>query len=233
MKKMEFVMKKILTAALLASVATSAFAADLPSRKAPPPSPVYYAPPFSWTGFYVGVNGGYGWGDVNGNSSLARGSVFGAPNGGLVGGTVGYNYQIGQFVLGAEGTLDWADLNKSRTFADGSTNNIKVNSVANILARLGFAYDRTLFYVAGGYAGADVHAGAFNDVVNGTFAGNSSWQSGYAIGGGVEYAITNNISVKGEYIFSQLASKTYYGAPDTVKAGLDISTAKLGVNYKF
>jgi outer membrane immunogenic protein len=78
--KMEYVMKKILTAALLASVATSAFAADLPSRKGPPPAPVYYAPPFSWTGFYVGINGGYGFGDVNGNNFAAGGGpVFGRP----------------------------------------------------------------------------------------------------------------------------------------------------------
>jgi outer membrane immunogenic protein len=229
-------MKKILTAALLASVATSAFAADLPSRKGPPPAPVYYAPPFSWTGFYVGINGGYGFGDVNGNNFAAGGGpVFGRPEGGMVGGTAGYNYQVGQFVLGAEGTLDWADLNKGRTFADGSSDSLKVNSVANILARVGFAYDRTLFYVAGGYAGADVHAGNFNDAATGiSYGGSSGWANGYAIGGGIEYAITNNISVKGEYIFSQLDSKTYYsGSPDAAKAGLDISTAKLGVNYKF
>jgi outer membrane immunogenic protein len=232
---MEIGMKKILTAALLASVATSAFAADLPSHKAPPAAPVYYAPPFSWTGFYVGVNGGYGFGDWNNNNFIGGGSVFGKPNGGVVGGTVGYNYQIGQFVLGGEATLDWADMSKSRTFLDGSSDKIQVNSVGNILARVGYAYDRTLFYVAGGYAGADVKAGNFNDTVTGlSYPGSSGWRSGYAVGGGVEYAITNNISVKGEYIFSQLDNKTYYGGgPDVVKPSLDISTVKMGVNYKF
>jgi outer membrane immunogenic protein len=237
-KKMEIVMKKILTAALLASVATSAFAADLPSRKGPPPAPVYYAPPFSWTGFYVGVNGGYGTSDVRNNSfgpgaGVGPVSAFGSPNGGLIGGTVGYNYQIGQFVLGAEASLDWADLNKNRTFVDGSSTSLKVDSLGNVLARVGWAWDRTLFYVAGGYAGGDVHASSYNDTVNGLFGGSSGWQSGYAVGGGVEYAVTNNISVKGEYLFSQLEGKTYYGGPDAVKAGLDISTFKLGVNYKF
>jgi outer membrane immunogenic protein len=233
---MEIVMKKILTAALLASVATTAFAADLPTRKGPPPAPAYYAPPFTWTGFYVGINGGYGFSDVdNNNFAFGGGKAFGHPDGGMVGGTVGYNYQIGQFVLGLEGSLDWADLNKGRSFADGSSSNLKVDSVGNVLARVGYAYDRTLFYVAGGYAGADVHAGTFNDAAVGVgFGGSSGWQSGYAIGAGVEYAITNNISVKGEYIFSQLADKTYYaGTPDQVKAGLDLSTVKLGVNYKF
>ncbi len=233
--KMEIVMKKILTAALLASVATSAFAADLPSRKAPPPAPVYYAPPFSWTGFYVGINGGGGFTDVRGNQFIGGGSVFGSPSGGIVGGQIGYNYQINQLVLGVEGQLDWADLNRSRTFADGSSDKLNVNTLGNVLARVGYAYDRTLFYVAAGYAGGDVHAGAFNDTFTGlSYGGSSGWQSGYAVGAGVEYAVTNNISVKGEYLFSQLEGKTYYGgSPDVVKAGLDINTFKLGVNYKF
>jgi len=228
-------MNRFLAAALMASVATAAFAADLPNRKGPPPAPVYAPPPFSWTGFYVGVNGGFGTTDVRGNSFIGGGSVFGSPSGGLVGGTMGYNYQIGQFVVGVEGQLDWADFSKGRTFLDGSTDSLKVDSVANVLGRAGWAWDRTLFYVAGGYAGADVHAGAFNDTVTGlSYAGSSGWQSGYAVGGGIEYALTNNISVKGEYLFSQLQGKTYYaGSPDVVKAGLDLNTFKLGVNYKF
>ena len=81
---------------------------------------------------------------------------------------------------------------------------------------------------------ADVHASAFNDAALGPIPGGSSWQSGYAIGGGIEYALTNNVSVKGEYLFSQLGSKTYYGgSPDVVKAGVDINTFRLGANYKF
>src|SRR6201999_3405809 len=101
----EIAMKKILLAALMAGVATSAFAADLPTRKAPPaPAPIYVAPAFTWTGFYLGVNGGYGVGN--------DGKSFGNVDGGMVGGTAGYNYQLGQIVLGVEGDWDWADLTK-------------------------------------------------------------------------------------------------------------------------
>ncbi|MGA2043697.1 MAG: outer membrane protein [Roseiarcus sp.] len=233
-------MKKMLLAALLAGAATSAFAADLPTRKGPPPAPAYYAPAFSWTGFYVGVNGGFGTTDLRGNSfgpfaGVGPVSAFGSPSGGLIGGTVGYNYQIGQFVIGAEASLDWADLSKSRSFFNGSSDKLKVDSIGNVLGRLGYAWDRTLFYAAGGYAGGDVHASGFNDAFYGVnFPGSSGWRSGYAVGGGIEYAFTNNISVKGEYLFSQLQGKTYYGGtPDAVKAGLDINTFKVGVNYKF
>lgn len=222
-------MKKILAAALMASVATSAFAADLPGRKGPPPAPVYYAPPFSWTGFYVGINGGYGFGDFSGFGN----TVFGSPNGGLVGGTAGYNYQIGQFVIGAEGDLDWADIEKTRTFADGSSSKAQLDSLAHVLARGGVAYDRALFYVAGGYAGGDLK-GNFNDTVTGLSYSNSGWQNGWAIGAGIEYAITNNVSLKGQYLFSQLADKTYFaGTPDVVKTHLDVNTFTTGVNYKF
>jgi outer membrane immunogenic protein len=238
-------MRKILTAALLAGVATSAFAvsafaADLPTRKGPPPAPYYAPPPFSWTGFYVGVNGGYGTTDLRGNnfgagSGVGPVSAFGNPSGGMIGGTAGYNYQIGQMVVGVEGSLDWADMSKGRTFANGSTDSFKVDSVGNVLGRVGYAWDRTLFYVAGGYAGGDVHARAMNDTAFGlSFPGSSGWQSGYAVGGGIEYAVTNNISVKGQYLFSQLEGKTYYGGtPDAVKTGVDLNTFTLGVNYKF
>ena len=222
-------MKKILAAALLASVATSAFAADLPTRKGPAPAPVYYAPPFTWTGFYIGVNGGYGYGDL----SNAGTTVFGHPDGGMIGGTAGYNYQIGQFVVGAEGTLDWADLQNKRTFADGSTSKATVDSIGNILARAGVAYDRALFYVAGGYAGGNVE-GQFYDSVTGGAYSHSAWQNGWAVGGGIEYAVTNNVSLKAEYIFSQLNDRTYFaGTPDVVKTGVNINSFKTGVNYKF
>jgi outer membrane immunogenic protein len=226
---MEIMMKKILTAALLASVATSAFASDLPSHKAPPAMAPVYAPPFSWTGFYVGVNGGYGAGNFNHFGS----TVFGDPSGGLVGGTVGYNYQINQFVVGLESDLDWADIQKSQTFVNGSTSKATLDSLGHVLGRLGFAYDRALFYVAGGYAGGNVN-GSFNDVPLGLALSNSGWQNGYAIGAGIEYAVTNNISVKAQYLYSQLGDKTYFaGTPDAVKTGLAVNTFTTGINYKF
>src|SRR5437016_1047173 len=96
----------LLSAAVLA-VSTSANAADL--RPAPMPTkapPVaYVTPPFSWTGFYIGVNGGGGWGsshsDLTGHTSTS---------GGMAGGTVGYNLQMGSWVFGLEADIDWSDI---------------------------------------------------------------------------------------------------------------------------
>jgi outer membrane immunogenic protein len=209
-------MKKVLLAALMAGVASSAMAADLPTRKAPPAPAQYYAPPaFSWTGFYVGVNGGWGGG--------TSGGVFGNPNGGLVGGTVGYNYQIGQFVVGLEGDWDWADLNKSGSILGTAYSN-KVDSVLTARARAGYAIDRALLYVTAGYAGAE-------DKVSmpGSFS-STDWRSGGAFGAGIEYAFTNNISAKAEYIYAPFESKSYLPG---YKSDLNLSLVRAGLNYKF
>jgi len=208
-------MKKFLLAALLAGVATSAFAADLPTHKGPPPAPVYAPPVFSWTGFYLGVNGGYG---VN-NS----GGDFGNPDGGFVGGTVGYNYQMGPYVLGVEGDWDWADLTSSGTNVV-STYKSSVEDIVTARARVGYAIDRTLLFVTGGYAGAD------DKISLGGFGSNTTWRNGGVIGGGVEYAFTNNISAKAEYLYAPFGNeKDYFGA----KSDLNLSLFRVGLNYKF
>lgn len=209
-------MKKILLAALLAGVATSAFASDLPTRKAPPvPVPAYIPPVFTWTGFYIGVNGGYG---VN-----TGGKDFGNPDGGLVGGTIGYNYQFGQYVLGVEGDWDWADLTSSGTnFV--STYKSNIDDILTARVRAGYAIDRTLLFVTGGYAGLD------DKVSLGGIGNNTTWRNGGAIGGGVEYAITNNITAKAEYLFLPMGNeKEFYGA----KSDVDLSLFRVGLNYKF
>jgi len=211
-------MKKILLAALMAGVASSAMAADLPTRKAPPAPQVYAAPPiFSWTGFYVGVNGGWGGG---------TGGDFGSPSGGLIGGTVGYNYQIGQFVAGLEGDWDWADLNKSGADILGPYTN-KVDSLATARARAGIAVDRALLYVTAGYAGADVRTN-----VPGVFS-STDWRNGGAFGGGIEYAFTNNISAKAEYIYAPFSSQSFSDGVNVAKSNLNLSLVRAGLNYKF
>ncbi len=219
-------MKKFLLAALLAGVASSAMAADLPSKKhAPAVAPVYVAPVFTWTGFYGGLNAGYGWG---GNP----GGVFQGPVGGMFGGTAGYNYQLGQFVIGAEGDFDWAGMRNDNTFGRASSR-MSVDSMLTARARAGVALDRALIYLTGGYAGAEVTGSVF-DVGNGVFQSSSGWRNGGVIGAGLEYAFTNNISAKAEYLYAPLSSASYFGGTaDASGSRLDISTIRTGLNYKF
>src|ERR1700693_320268 len=91
---------------IAAAVASPSFAADLPrpSYKSPVYSPEYAAP-FSWTGFYVGLNGGYGFGKSNWTNSTGTSGDFNI-NGGLAGGTIGYNMQTGAWVWGLEADID-------------------------------------------------------------------------------------------------------------------------------
>jgi outer membrane immunogenic protein len=209
-------MRKFLLTALLAGVATSAWAADLPTSKAPPaPAPMYVPPVFTWTGFYLGVNGGYGVGG-------ASGSNFGNPSGGFVGGTAGYNYQVGQFVAGVESDLDWADLTKSGVNAVGPYGT-RTDSLFTARARAGVALDRALLFVTGGYAGAETNLNLPG------FGSQSDWRSGGVIGAGLEYAFTNNISAKAEYLYAPLESSTYLGE----KSDLDLSLIRAGLNFKF
>ncbi len=209
-------MKKFLLAALMAGVASSALAADLPTHKAPPaPAPAYVPPVFTWTGFYVGVNGGYGIGS-------ASDSNFGNPSGGLVGGTAGYNYQIGQFVAGVESDFDWADLSKSGVIGTVPYST-RIDSLFTARARAGFALDHALLYVTGGYAGTEMDAKVLG------FGSQSDWRSGGVIGAGLEYAFTNNISAKAEYLYAPFEDKTYF----TAKSNLDLSLLRVGLNYKF
>src|ERR1700760_4557626 len=117
-------MKRLLLAstgaiALLAGAAT-ANAADLPRRAAyPVKAPAYVAQVYNWTGFYLGVNGGGGFGrsSFDGFPAVGDFNVSGA----MLGGTAGYNVQMGQIVLGAEGDIDWSNVRGSATCGVGIT----------------------------------------------------------------------------------------------------------------
>src|SRR5579872_2576180 len=153
-------MKRLLIVATLAlSAGGQALAADLPApRPVPPPAYVPVAPLFSWTGFYIGINGGgaFGtssWSDPN---DVPTGNF--STSGALVGGTLGGNYQLGSFVLGVEGDGDWSNV-RGTTFNTscavvGCTT--KSDWLATVRGRAGWAWDRVLFYGTGGAAFANV-----------------------------------------------------------------------------
>ena len=217
-------MKTLFLAVLMAGAASSALAADLPTHKSPiAPAPFYAPPAFTWGGLYLGVNGGFGYAKL-GNTNFA------SNGGGVVGGTIGYNWQMGQVVFGGEADLDWASIKTNNTFANGTTT-YRVNWLTTERLRLGYAVDRALFYVTGGYAGVSTRAN-INAV---GFAGSQdNWRSGGVIGGGIEYAFTNNISLKGEYLWAPLQNKTYWGGTPYAETNrMSVSLARVGLNYKF
>ncbi|MCW2315185.1 outer membrane immunogenic protein [Rhodoblastus acidophilus] len=219
-------MKKVLIAAAGAmAFASVAQAADLPYRKEAP-APYDYAPTFTWTGLYLGVNAGLGLGGFDGGQRY-----FGkSPIGGLYGFTGGYNYQQGKLVVGAEADFDFGHVADSATPGPYASSTGVVENFFSARARVGYAMDRALFYGTGGYAGANVR-GALSG--NGLGFDQSHIANGWALGVGMEYAITPHFSVKGEYLYASMGDNKFFGAPNTVSNSVDLSVLRAGVNYHF
>jgi outer membrane immunogenic protein len=261
---------KILKLVLMAGVASvalasAALAADLPTRKAPPAPYVPVVAPFSWTGFYVGANVGGIWGSgsssvnavYNGNpvaSGYFPTSVGSGSSGWLGGGQAGYNYQIGQTVLGIETDFQGSSNSHSSTFT-GATYGAPINGaltytternldwIGTTRARLGFSPmpdNHLLLYATGGLAYGGGNASISATAPNGAswYASNSSTEVGWTIGGGAEYALTQNWTVKAEYLYYSLQSANF-STPVTdnlvfnAKVSPAGSIARVGVNYKF
>ncbi|WP_342359493.1 outer membrane protein [Terrarubrum flagellatum] len=235
-------MKKLLLAsAALVAISSAAFAADLPSRKGPPPAPVY-VPAFSWTGFYVGLQGGYSWGRVTGTSTTAPGGLFLGSygydaNGGLFGAHAGYNYQFTpNLVAGIEGDIEWADLKKTGIASTGLlAERTKLDWQGSVRGRFGFALDRALIYATGGVAFADISHNVTTIPGGVSVLNYSDTRAGWTLGGGIEYALTNNITVRGEYRYTDYgrisASNLVTGVADSKK--FTTNAIRAGVSYKF
>jgi len=220
----------IATAALL-TLPFAALAADLPQPYSPPykaaPGYVAPAPVFSWTGFYVGLNGGYAFG----SSDWTIPAVSPDPVGLLVGGTLGYNLQTGSWVWGIEGDFDWADIKDDKTCGAG-TCETKVEWFATARARLGYAgWSNWLPYITGGAAIAPIKA------TNSAVSSATKTKIGWTVGVGVEYALMSAWSVKLEYLYADLGSFDCGSACSAGAATDDVSfktsIVRAGINYRF
>ena len=189
-------MKRVFLVTLaLMTLTGAAAAADLPAAPVPYYKAPYAAPFYNWTGFYVGVNGGGGFGrstwDSTGGFDLT---------GGLVGATVGYNYQMGRAVIGAEGDIDWSGMSGSTTAGCALGCRTSDSWLSTVRARLGYAADRFLPYVTGGAAFGDIRASTPG------FAGSSTTSAGWTVGAGIEFAIAGNWTAKAEYLYVDLGN---------------------------
>jgi outer membrane immunogenic protein len=214
--------------------AVPSFAADLPSYGGP--AEPYYSPVpvFRWSGYYVGANGGYGFGSFTGGGATR----FGSAEAGLFGLTAGYNYQIDHFVVGVEGDVDWADLKSEKTYAHGAINETaETDGLWSFRGRVGYAMDNVLLYVTGGYIGGMLKTSLYDATVpvptGGPTYKSNNFNSGYVIGVGLEYAFNNSISVKTEYLYRSLGDQPVFGGAHLTRAGLNESVVRGGINYHF
>jgi outer membrane immunogenic protein len=259
-------MKKLLISSIAAlAIGTPALAADM-AVKAPPPAPV---PVYSWTGFYIGGNVGYehtksdyttSFGFGNGGfteASVAFISAVGtgsASRGGFTGGgQAGYNWQSGNYLLGIEASINGlsnsAALNFTGVTPGGTSfalsNSLDPQWIVTVNPRVGIVFDRVLFYATGGLA--FLHATynqTFADlsVGGGGSATSSTTKTGWDAGGGVEYALTNNWSVRAEYLYSRFTgfntnTNSVVGGfavnPLSGSANVSVQMARFGLNYQF
>ena len=250
-----------LVLALLASIAVvgTAAAADMPVKAPVYKAPVV-APPYNWTGFYVGLNAGGSWGRQENDLVTVPGGVTLLSNsdnldGFIGGGQIGYNWQINQFVLGVE-----ADFQGSGQKADGSflipfipaivapavpglTANYtdKLEWFGTVRARAGYTWDRWLAYVTGGWAfGHGTLSGTGTTTPAGTVLAFSASQdySGWTIGGGLEWAFADHWSAKAEYLYIDFGNGPTVvvntaGSLAIASGRMTDNIARLGVNYHF
>jgi outer membrane immunogenic protein len=222
-------MKRLLAGcfALCALVgAQCAAAADLslaPLYKSPPAA---VAPPYDWSGFYFGVNGGGGWGH---SWWSANTTGINLP-GGQAGGTAGYNVQLGKVVVGLEGDVDWSGLDGTQTSAGCpvgcSTSDTWLSTVRG---RLGYSFDRFMPYLTGGLAVGDIRAATPG------LPGGDAVNAGWTLGAGLEVALPGNWTAKAEYLRVDLGSFNCTGCnvSPTDNVSLQENVFRAGVNYRF
>jgi outer membrane immunogenic protein len=235
-------MKKLLLGSFVALTmgGSAAIAADMP-LKAPPPPVVW-----SWTGCYIGIEGGGAWGRSRHDSfsqisPLNNFTPWFNVSGGLAGGEFGCNQQFGgNWVFGIESDISWTNKKGSSndTGPAGNptfTSETKEKWLSTWRARVGYTWDRTWLYVTGGFASAKVDANVTIPAA-GIFTDTHTLY-GWTVGAGIEYAFWNNWSLKGEYLYARFENQAYlFPATPVVPRGalnLDNHIFRVGLNWRY
>ena len=241
-------MKVYILAAALAALPLAAQASDLPSKKAPVAVPVAARAVDNWTGPYMGIVGGYGWGTSDYTSADINGSID--STGWTVGGQIGYDMLVSNnFVVGVAADYSWANLTgdsyveTNNDPSHPSYANAHIDSLATARVRAGFAADNLLIYATGGFAYAatkvDVTAlaGSADNYADWSDSKNAM---GWVIGGGLEYKVAKNLSFGVEYLHVNLGSETYALSNGAnilpaydVKADTTVDLVRGALNYRF
>lgn len=186
---------------VLAMGSTAAGAADLTAGPAQPMA-------YDWSGFYLGAIGSYGFGE----DDWSLDGQFDLDGAALGGGVIGYNHQWNNFVLGAELVGLFGEMQESG-YPDYT-----YEALVDVKARAGYAVDRALFYLAGGYSFA-----RFDE------DGDDFDLHGYNVGGGIDFALTENVVIGAEYTFRGLNGDSASGQDVDGK----VSTISAKLTYKF
>ena len=212
----------VASAGLLAALSVPAFAAD-PTVDVP-----MTAPGFDWTGYYAGLQAGYGWGrsDITGPFSVSPDL-----GGGFVGGHVAGLWQFDQAVIGGEADLNYSSIDGTSELGPGNTLGTDIKWFGSVNAKAGYAMDRFLVYGIGGIA----FAGIETSQASGTAFSNTRTNVGWTVGAGVDYALTDKFVVGAQYRYYDFGSEHYDGSNGFADRDQDVKLNTVGINlsYKF
>ncbi len=246
MGKLSLAATVLLAVLSTSSLSTVAVAADLPTTKGPalytPPPP----PTWTWAGLYAGVSGGWGWGFADHTDLTGFDSGAYHPNGGIVGATLGYNWQMGGLVTGFEGdgSGSWIHGSNTTPFDCGGVPSIcssRLDALGTVRGRVGFMVDRFLPYLTGGVAIGDIHGQEGTAPGFGAFGSGNRTIVGWTIGVGLEGKIAPQWSAKLEFLHVDLGTHGIFtdtgiiGFPGPVAQRVQFSSeiVRAGVNYQF
>lgn len=187
---------------LIATLATTlisshAIAADIYEPYAPVPDVISYDGAHIWTGFYAGVHAGFGLLDTQDTLGLGSENMR-TPVGGI---HAGFNYQFGSFVFGLEADATALNVDEDR---DLPYSDLKADWMGSARARIGYAFDQVMVYGTGGFSLARAEA-----ISNTNGVSDTNVHTGYVLGGGVEFMVSDNWALGGEYLRHEFGSETY------------------------
>jgi outer membrane immunogenic protein len=233
---------KVMAASAFAAASLSAQAADMRIKPKPPET-------FNWAGCYLGGSLGYAWGrDFDTETVAATGLLSGSSptdsanaNGAKLGGYLGCNWQLGApWVIGAEGDGEWANLRGTTTFPNtgppSDFYDTHIDNQSSIRARVGYLLEpRLILYATGGVAFASINE---HDVLAaaGVFTDNSTTRTGWTLGAGLDYALTDRWIGRIEYRYANFGTFSYNSAvfgPVTESHKTTENAFRLGLAYKF
>lgn len=228
-------------AAVSLLAALPAAAADVAAGATLDVAPV---PAFTWGGLYIGAHLGGAWSEYHYDIYLPAPTLFGRLTSNrtssvIGGGQIGYNWQFGRFVFGIEGDLSGKSLKAGDSLAVLGAPALSAGGdtrwQGSVRARSGVAFGRFLLYGTGGWTVSDTTVTICNPFGCGS---NAQALDGYTVGGGGEFALTNNVSLGVEYRYSELSRANFdlgtaFGAPVTADASLKEHQVTGRLNFKF
>ena len=215
----------LISTAALALMSTAGLAADLPVYE-PPPAMIAPTPMASnWSGFYVGLHGGYGWADLDDDDSgfdFDNSDLEGA----VIGGQVGVNWQWNMFVLGVEADASWSGIDLDDDFDfNNDTYSMGYDWLASARGRVGLAFDRFMIYGTGG--------AAFTEFDTDGLGTSDDIQVGWVAGGGAEFLLTDNVTLGAEYLHYEFDDTFENRAAGIGQVDSDVDVIRGRVNVKF